>query len=50
MADLQMLYLSRADVEAVALDVRTIIDLLKEASGKGVCGVASAVNFNTLRF
>lgn len=31
MAALQMLYLSRADVEAVALDVRTIIDLLEEA-------------------
>ena len=31
MASLQMLYLSRADVEAVGLDVRTIIDLLEEA-------------------
>jgi ornithine cyclodeaminase/alanine dehydrogenase-like protein (mu-crystallin family) len=31
MASLQMLYLSRSDVEAVGLDVRTIIDLLEEA-------------------
>jgi ornithine cyclodeaminase/alanine dehydrogenase-like protein (mu-crystallin family) len=31
MNDLQILYLSRADVEAVALDMRTVIDLLERA-------------------